>query len=132
VWAFMKRNHTMWLSSLVETVQMMYSISMWYCKHCTLVGRQHICTFLCTTVHSELFLENLFLGMFRSQGFAWILVRNIKFFSTAPPRGSCVNRKMVNSLLIFQCFSTSRDGKKEKERENSRSRVRGKQIEIKH
>jgi hypothetical protein len=39
--AFMKRNHTMWVSSLVETVQMMYCISllMWYCTHCTLAGK---------------------------------------------------------------------------------------------
>jgi hypothetical protein len=66
-------------------------------------------------VHCEQFLENLFLGMFRTQSFCMNQVRNITFFSTALPRGSCVNRKMgppTSYFLVFFYFQ----GWKERER----------------
>jgi hypothetical protein len=44
---------------------------------------------------------------------------NIKFFSTALPRGFCVNRKMGPDTSYFPVFFYFRRWKKEKERENS-------------
>jgi hypothetical protein len=53
--------------------------------------------------------------MFRTQSFCINQVRNIKFFSTALPRGSCVNRKIGPPTSYFPVFFYFQ-GWKERER----------------
>ncbi len=64
-----------------------------------------------------MFLENQCLEMSKTQDFVWILIKNNNFLELPYLEGLLWIERWVHLLLIIQCFSTSGDWKKDRERE---------------